>query len=339
MHDFGRPCWFAACATTRRTGRPREWFRYGWTWLLLPTIRMSSVRVLTLPQQDPAPAGARRGRVQRRHAGALRRPLTVWRRPRRRSPIRWSGVRGALHRLRFAAIGDAAVGMHPVTRTASTSACIRWRRSPVARACARRAGQDCATDAVLRSYERSHQRAVPGRCTRPPARSPGCNGDDRLPRARCAVRARPRPACSPFRRLVMAGLTDDVAPATHAMPLRRSRVAGGLRPRPRQLVLFGLVHPGPVAGGQRRQAVRDARLCRIAALAAPNSQLTGTSAHTDGRRSWMVQRETGRCRHPARCSAAAPARCPASRVRGCAAVGRLNGTDRPAPGPPPTSGS
>ena len=218
MHDFGRTmlvCRMRHDEPHRQTAW--EWFRYGQTLALLPLHdpHVSSA-VLTLPQQEiqrlqALDEAAFNADMQARFDGRLGTMARL------APPVAYPLVGVYAERFiapRFAAIGDAAVGMHPVTAHGFNFGLHSVEALSTRLLRARRAGQDCATGAVLRSYERSHQRA-----TRPLYEATraiaGLYGDDRP-----AARALRKFAlglgrhASPFRRLVMAGLTDDVAPAT-----------------------------------------------------------------------------------------------------------------------------
>ena len=217
MHDFGRT--MLVCRMRHDTPHRQtawEWFRYGQTLALLPLHdpHVSSA-VLTLPQQEiqrlqALDEAAFNADMQARFDGRLGTMARL------APPVAYPLVGVYAERFiapRFAAIGDAAVGMHPVTAHGFNFGLHSVEALSGRLLRARRAGQDCATDAVLRSYERSHQRA-----TRPLYEATraiaGLYGDDRP-----AARALRKFAlglgrhASPFRRLVMAGLTDDVAPA------------------------------------------------------------------------------------------------------------------------------
>ena len=219
MHDFGRT--MLVCRMRHEVPHAQtawEWFRYGQTLALLPLHdpQVSSA-VLTLPQQEiqrlqALDEAAFNADMQARFDGRLGTMTRLT------PPVAYPLVGVYAERFiarRFAAIGDAAVGMHPVTAHGFNFGLHSVEALSGRLLRARHAGQDCATGAVLRSYERSHQRA-----TRPLYEATraiaGLYGDDRP-----AARALRKFAlglgrhASPFRRLVMAGLTDDVAPAIH----------------------------------------------------------------------------------------------------------------------------
>ncbi len=232
MHDFGR----SMLVVRMRHDEPHrqtawEWFRYGQTLALLPLHdpQVSSV-VLTLPQQEIA--------------GLLAMPEAEFNRD---ISTRFDSRLGGMARIgvpvayplvgvyperfvatRYAAIGDAAVGMHPVTAHGFNFGLLGVASLSRRLLEARRQGQAYWSERVLRAYDIEHRAA-----TRPLYAATrmitGLYGDDRLPaRAlrKLALAAGRRVA--PFRRLVMAGLTDT---GTH-VPLEAIR-RGWVRLRPR----------------------------------------------------------------------------------------------------------
>ncbi len=163
MHDFGRV--MMVCAMEHEVSHQHvawEWFDYGQTLALLPMNGQRSSVVVTMPAKEISELmqmteeafnremeqrfqqrlGAMR-LVSTRHAYPL---VTVY--PRR------------FVKQRFALIGDAAVGMHPVTahgfnfglRGADTLA------TQIITAHAR--GEDIGSEGLLGRYERSHRRAT-----------------------------------------------------------------------------------------------------------------------------------------------------------------------------------
>ncbi len=163
MHDFGKT--MMVCAMEHEVPHQHvawEWFDYGQTLALLPMNGMRSSVVITLPSREvqdlmemveddfsravEARFQYRLGAMQlvsTRHAYPL---VTVY-------PDRFVAQR-------FALVGDAAVGMHPVTahgfnfglRGADTLAC------EIKAAYSR--GGDIASAALLARYERKHRRAT-----------------------------------------------------------------------------------------------------------------------------------------------------------------------------------
>ncbi len=169
LHDFGRS--MLVCQMTHEVPHDHvawEWFDYGQTLALLPmnddpkTGEHRASTVLTLPHQrieqlltmDEAAFGEEMTRRFHGRLGAMRLAST-------RHPYPLVGVMP--HRLvakRFACIGDAAVGMHPVTAHGfnfgllSIDTLSRELRTAAA------AGRDIASDDLLARYERRHMLAT-----------------------------------------------------------------------------------------------------------------------------------------------------------------------------------
>jgi len=171
LHDYGRT--MLVCNMTHEQPHHAtawEWFDHGQTLALLPmnpcpeTGRARSSVVLTLPSQHlhhlldmPEAAfnsamgqrfGHQLGQMQlcsSRHAYPL---VGVW-----------------PHQLvaqRFAAVGDAAVGMHPVTAHGFNLGLRSIQTLAQLIAPAHRQGQDIAAPNLLQHYQRQHQRASRG---------------------------------------------------------------------------------------------------------------------------------------------------------------------------------
>lgn len=164
MHDFRRSMLVCRIEHEAPHGHvATEWFDYGQTVALLPVNGAASSLVLTrdhaeierLSQLEPAAFESEMAQcLRRRNLGRLRLAST-----RHVYPL----VATYAHRFvarRFALLGDAAVGMHPVTahgfnlglRGAETLA-----REILA---AKRRGQDIASPAVLRRFEGAHRLAT-----------------------------------------------------------------------------------------------------------------------------------------------------------------------------------
>ena len=118
---------------------------------------------------------------------------------------------------RFATIGDAAVGMHPVTAHGFNFGLRGQDTLASAIRAARDAGRSYWSASLLENYERAHRRA-----TRPLYLATqlvaGLYTDEAAPAKwlrRSALRAAQR--LGPFKRLVMAGLTDDGGGATASL--------------------------------------------------------------------------------------------------------------------------
>ncbi|MGM9424632.1 5-demethoxyubiquinol-8 5-hydroxylase UbiM [Hydrogenophaga sp. MI9] len=171
MHDYGRT--MLVCNMTHPQPHEEtawEWFDHGQTLALLPMnpdpasgLPRSSV-VLTLPHQDIQPLldmdetafnramtsrfGGQLGDMRltsTRHAYPL---VGVWAR--------------RLVAQRFAAVGDAAVGMHPVTAHGFNLGLRSIDTLSRALIQAHQGGQDIASPQLLERYHQTHQRAARG---------------------------------------------------------------------------------------------------------------------------------------------------------------------------------
>lgn len=171
LHDYGRT--MLVCNMTHEQPHHEtawEWFDHGQTLALLPMnpdpasgLPRSSV-VLTLPSQQlqplmDLPEAAFNDEMTRRFSGLL-------------GAMRLTSTRHAyplvgvwsrrLVAQRFAVVGDAAVGMHPVTAHGfnlglrSVEVLSRLLRQ------ARQQGQDIANPSLLQRYQREHQAASRG---------------------------------------------------------------------------------------------------------------------------------------------------------------------------------
>ncbi|MBL8519814.1 MAG: 5-demethoxyubiquinol-8 5-hydroxylase UbiM [Betaproteobacteria bacterium] len=163
MHNFGRSMMVCRMALeVDHESAAWEWFDHGQTLALLPLNGNVASAVLTLPHRDIAPLlglddTAFGFEMTRRFEGRL-------------GTMRLASTRHAYpliavyaHRFvapRFACVGDAAVGMHPVTAhgynfglggaVALAEALVR----------ARNAGKDWSSPAVLHAWERTHRAAT-----------------------------------------------------------------------------------------------------------------------------------------------------------------------------------
>lgn len=171
LHDYGRT--MLVCAMTHEQPNHEtawEWFDHGQTLALLPmnpcpdTGRPRSSAVLTLPHQALQP-------LLTMEAAAFGQAMTE-RFHHQLGPMHLASTRhayplvgvwpGGLVSQRFAAVGDAAVGMHPVTAHGfnlglrSIDTLARLLRQ------AHAGGRDIADPALLRSYERTHRHASRG---------------------------------------------------------------------------------------------------------------------------------------------------------------------------------
>lgn len=213
MRDFGRTmlvCRMRHQAPHRQTAW--EWFRYGQTLALLPLRdpQVSSA-VLTLPQQEAQ-------RLQALPEDAFNREIAA----------RFDGRLGAMERVaapmayplvgvypqrfvatRFAAIGDAAVGMHPVTAHGFNFGLLGVEALARRVLAAQRAGEPFWSASLLQDYDVEHRAN-----TRPLYEATrllaALYGNDAVPaRALRKIALRLGQRLPMFRRMVMASLTDQ----------------------------------------------------------------------------------------------------------------------------------
>lgn len=167
LHDFGRTmlvCRFAHEAPHEHI--TWQWFGYAQTLALLPLNgdaggNLSNV-VLTLPQHEmqqmlALDEEAFSENITRRFAnrlGAMRKQGSI-----NTYPLVGVYARRFIAR-RYALIGDAAVGMHPITAHGFNFGLQSQQRLAGRIWRARRRHQDFAADAVLQSYERAHRLAT-----------------------------------------------------------------------------------------------------------------------------------------------------------------------------------
>lgn len=214
LRDFGK----TMLVCRMRLERPHhhaawEWFGYGRTMALLPLHGERAGAVLTLPPRrveallamDEAAFGAAITECFEGRLGAM-----VQDGSRHAYPLvaayaeRFVGARCAL-------IGDAAVGMHPVTAHGFNFGLQGQARLARAIVAAAAAGRDIGAPALLAGYERGHRRA-----TRPLYEATNAIAalytDDRLP-ARWLRDGALRAAgvMAPFRKAIAAHLTQRVA--------------------------------------------------------------------------------------------------------------------------------
>ncbi|MBX3712936.1 MAG: 5-demethoxyubiquinol-8 5-hydroxylase UbiM [Lysobacter sp.] len=247
MRDFGR----TMLVCRMRHARPHaatawEWFDHGQTLALLPLRdpQVSSV-VLTVPQlqaqalQALAPEAFAEDMARRFHGrlGAMEviGPCCAY-------PL--VGVYPqAFVAERFAAIGDAAVGMHPVTAHGFNFGLLGQDALASAIRRAHAAGRPFWSMPLLQAYERGHRRA-----TRPLYLATTMIASlytDDSPSAKVLRRAALRVArhAAPFRRAVTAGLTGEAEP-----PRLVSRAIDGLQ-RLRQSIRGVKAATSPGASG------------------------------------------------------------------------------------------
>ena len=214
LHDFGR----SMLVVRMRHEKPHastawEWFRYGQTLALLPlhdARTSSAVLTATRPEIDALlamDASDFDAAMTRRFDGRLGAMQRVG--PAVAYPL--VGVYPArFHALRYAAIGDAAVGMHPVTAHGfnfgllSVESLSRRIRAALAQ------GEPIHSEALLADYDIEHRAAT-----------------------------RPLYLAT---KLIATLYTDDRAPARLARKLAIG--AGRIAPPFRQLIMHGLAQPG-----------------------------------------------------------------------------------------------
>lgn len=163
MHDFGKTMMVCVMEhTIDHQHTAWEWFDYGQTLALLPMQGLKSSVVLTLPPREierlmAMPEPTFNAEIEQRFAhrlGAMRLVST-----RHAYPLvtvysqRFVGKR-------FALIGDAAVGMHPVTAHGFNFALRGAENLANAIKIAAQQGADIASDSLLNRYERFHRRTT-----------------------------------------------------------------------------------------------------------------------------------------------------------------------------------
>lgn len=163
MHDFGKSmlvCRMAHEADHEQTAV--EWFDHGQTLALLPLRGRTCSVVLTLPGHEMRPieamseteVGAEMTRRLRGRLGAMT-PIGT------RHVYPLVGVYPSrFAATRFALIGDAAVGMHPVTAHGFNFGLLGQQALADQVAAAWRDGEDIAAPWRLARYEREHRRAT-----------------------------------------------------------------------------------------------------------------------------------------------------------------------------------
>ncbi|WP_426687505.1 5-demethoxyubiquinol-8 5-hydroxylase UbiM [Rhodanobacter ginsengiterrae] len=215
MHDFGK----SMLVLRMRHEVPHEqvaweWFGHGQTLALLPLHdpQTSSV-VLTLPPQAmKALLALDDAALERDMAARFQQRLGAMRVAGPRCAYPLVGVYAKRFVAeRFGLIGDAAVGMHPVTAHGFNFGLLGQATLARELRAAVMAGRSIASPELLQRYERTHRRA-----TRPlylaTGMLAGLYTDDRRPARvlrKLALGAGAR--LGPFRRIVLSGLTADSA--------------------------------------------------------------------------------------------------------------------------------
>ena len=161
MRDFGRSVVVGPVEhSADHAGIAWECFRYGNTLALLPMAGRRSSAVVTVPGQRAADwlalsDEAFAARIEAQSGGRLGTLRAAG--PRHHYPL----VGVYAHRFvapRFALVGDAAVGMHPVTAHGYNFGLYGVQVLAGALAAARQAGRDLGALDVLQPYEREHRR-------------------------------------------------------------------------------------------------------------------------------------------------------------------------------------
>lgn len=216
MHDFGKTM-LVCCMTHEQPHHHAawEWFGYGQTLALLPmnpdpaTNEFRSSVVLTLPHTEIAPLlelppeqfnQNMRSRFDQR-LGAMKLVST-----RHSYPL----VGVYPHRFvarRFATVGDAAVGMHPVTAHGFNFGLRGIHTLATAIGQAKASGQDIASPLLLSRYEKEHRRATRGLYLATQLVSTLFTNDSQPARMLRDVALRAGNALLPFKKAIAASLT------------------------------------------------------------------------------------------------------------------------------------
>lgn len=212
MHDFGKA--MLVCRMTHECEHGQaawEWFDHGQTLAMLPLRGQQCSVVLTLPEREiraimQLDAAAFGREMTRRLHGRLGAMTPVG--TRHVYPLVGVYPDRFVAR-RFALIGDAAVGMHPVTAHGFNFGLRSQQALAVEIAAAVRQGSDIAAPALLARYERTHRRATLPLYLATRA-IVGLFTDDRLP-ARVAreLVLRSSARIAPFGRALAKLLADD----------------------------------------------------------------------------------------------------------------------------------
>jgi len=165
MHDFGRTMIVCDMGHERpHDGTALECFFHGITVATLPLAGKHSSIVLTIPSHEA-------DRMMAQKPEALARDVEGWLSGRlgslelngQRHPYPLVAVYAhAFHASRFALIGDAAVGMHPVTAHGFNFGLLSQHLLSGEILRAHRAGRDIGEQALLARYDRAHRLATFG---------------------------------------------------------------------------------------------------------------------------------------------------------------------------------
>lgn len=163
MHDFGRT--MLVCRFSHELAHEHttwQWFDYGQTLAMLPLNGHQSNVVLTLPQHEMAQVlalddDAFSAEITRRFDARLGN-MTKLGKPNTYPLVSVYANRFVAHR--YALVGDAAVGMHPITAHGFNFGLQSQKRLADRILLAKRRHQDIGSDANLRAYEWSHKAAT-----------------------------------------------------------------------------------------------------------------------------------------------------------------------------------
>jgi len=218
LHDFGRS--MLLCTMTHEAPHQHaawEWFDYGQTLALLPmnddpvTGQHRSSVVLTLPSQQIEPlltldaeafSNQMTGRFARR-LGAMTLAST-----RHTYPLVAVYPRHLVAN-RFACVGDAAVGMHPVTAHGFNFGLLGVDNLSGLLRAAHARGEDIAAPSLLARYEREHRRATRPLYLATQLITRLYTADTPPARALRNLALRAGERFTPFKRLVAASLTGS----------------------------------------------------------------------------------------------------------------------------------
>src|SRR5690625_1932137 len=160
MIDYGKSMMvFRAEHTVAHEHIAWEWFGYGQTRALLPLNGNRSSVVLTLPQHEMEQLNALDDEAfDKNISQRYEYRLGEMRRISKRNVYPLVGTYATrFHAQRFALIGDAAVGMHPVTAHGFNLGILSVKHLANRITTALRTGQDIAGQSVLRGYTRDHR--------------------------------------------------------------------------------------------------------------------------------------------------------------------------------------
>ncbi len=233
QHDFGKS--MLVCRMRHEAahhGIAREWFGHGQTLATLPLHEHLSSTVLTVPHAEARwlqalPADVFATEMTRRHGQRLGR-MTL---ESSRHVYPLVGVRAERFvGTRLAVIGDAAVGMHPVTAHGFNLGLASVERLAGCIRIARARGLDPGSDAILARYQRQHRAA-----SLPLYLGTGLVvrmfTDDRPPMRKLRQTVlRAGQHAVPLRRWLAAQLVDE-APPDMPLPSRLRQGLGQLLPR------------------------------------------------------------------------------------------------------------